>query len=96
MLLLFSNPGSGLSLALEAGISAGESADLIDVDRERAVRFVDDPVISHAFKYGMRSGVRKPAARVVGIPGWPPASDFADPVSATSDPWLKGIGTDVR
>ena len=61
MLLLFSNPGSGLSLALEAGISAGESADLIDVDRERAVRFVDDPVISQAFKYGMRSGVRKPA-----------------------------------
>src|SRR3981081_4510816 len=28
MLLLFSNPVSGLSLALEAGISAGESADL--------------------------------------------------------------------
>ena len=62
MLLLFSNPGVGLSLALEAGIPAGEGIDLIDVDRKRAVRFVDDPVVSHAFKYGMLSGARKPAS----------------------------------
>jgi hypothetical protein len=48
MLLLLSNPRIGLSLALEAGISAGESTEFIDVDGERAVRFRDDPIISHA------------------------------------------------
>ena len=48
MLLLFSNPRVGLSLALETGVSAGEGADLIDVDGKRAVRFRDSPIISHA------------------------------------------------
>jgi hypothetical protein len=48
MLLLLSNPPIGLRFALEAGISARESADLIHVDGERAVRFRDDPIISHA------------------------------------------------
>ena len=48
MLLLLSIPRIGLSLALEAGISAGESTEFIDVDGERAVRFRDDPIISHA------------------------------------------------
>src|SRR2546421_683478 len=33
MLLLFSNPRVGLSLALETAVSAGEDADLIDVGR---------------------------------------------------------------
>src|SRR5205814_264750 len=48
MLLLFSNPRLGLSLALETGVSAGEGADLIDVDGKRAVRFRDSPIISNA------------------------------------------------
>jgi len=48
MLPLFSNPRVGLSLALETGISAGEGADLIDIDGKRAVRFRDGPIISHA------------------------------------------------
>ena len=48
MLLLFSNPRVGLSIALETGVSAGEGADLIDVDGKRAVRFRDSPIISHA------------------------------------------------
>jgi hypothetical protein len=48
MLVLLSNPRIGLSLALEAGISAGESTEFIDVHGERAVRFRDDPIISHA------------------------------------------------
>src|ERR1700704_4402994 len=48
MLLLFSNPRVGLSLALETGVSAREGAELIDVDGKRAVRFRDGPIISHA------------------------------------------------
>ena len=48
MLVLLSNPRIGLSLALEASISAGESTEFIDVDGERAVPFGDDPIISHA------------------------------------------------
>jgi hypothetical protein len=48
MLLLLSNPPIGLRFALEAGISAGESTDLIEVDGERAVCFWDDPIIPHA------------------------------------------------
>jgi hypothetical protein len=60
MLLLLSDPRIGLGLALEAGISAWESAGFIDVDGERAVRFRDNPIISHALKYGMPSGDRKP------------------------------------
>src|SRR5204863_2860954 len=41
MLVLLSNPRIGFSLALEAGISAGESTEFIDVDGERAIRFRD-------------------------------------------------------
>ena len=48
MLLLFSNPRVGLSLALETGVSAREGADLVDVDGKRAVRFRDGAIISHA------------------------------------------------
>ena len=62
MLLLFSNPRVGLSLALETGVSAGEGADLIDIDGKRAVRFRDGPIISHASDIGMQSGARKPAS----------------------------------
>ena len=47
MLLLFSDPRMCLSLALETGISAGESTEFIDVDGERAVRLRDNPIISH-------------------------------------------------
>ena len=52
MLLLLSNPRIRLSIALEAGIFAGESTEFIDVDGEQAVRFRDNPIISHASKYG--------------------------------------------
>ena len=55
MLVLLSNPRIGLSLALEAGISAGESTEFIDVHGERAVRFRDDPIISHASNTASRS-----------------------------------------
>jgi hypothetical protein len=48
MLLLFSDPRMGLSLALKAGVSARERTDFVDVHGKGAVRFVDDPVISHA------------------------------------------------
>ena len=41
-----------LSLALEAGVSAGEGTDLIDINGERAVRFLEDPIVSHASEYG--------------------------------------------
>ena len=60
MLLLFSDPRVGLCLALEAGICAGKSADFVDVDGERAVRFRDDSIVSHAFEYGAVPVVRKP------------------------------------
>ena len=59
MLLLFSNPRVGLSLALETGVTAGKGADLIDVDGKRAVRFRDGPIISHASKYGHAIGCRQ-------------------------------------
>jgi hypothetical protein len=51
MLLLISNPRIGFGLALEAGISAGEGAEFIDVDGERAVRLRDNSIISHTPKY---------------------------------------------
>src|ERR1051325_6711251 len=48
MLLLFSDPRMGLGLALKAAVSARERTDFVDVHGKGAVRFVDDPVISHA------------------------------------------------
>ena len=57
MLVLLSNPRIGLSLALEAGISAGESTEFIDVHGERAVRFRDDPINISCLKYGITLGV---------------------------------------
>ena len=48
MLLLFSDPRMGLGLALKAAVSARERTEFVDVHGKGAVRFVDDPVISHA------------------------------------------------
>jgi hypothetical protein len=70
MLLLLSNPRIGLSLALEAGISAGDSTEFIDVDGERAVRFRDNSIISHASNMAMRSDVGKPGQAAVGLAGY--------------------------
>jgi hypothetical protein len=60
MLLLLTDPRIGLSLTLEAGISSGESAELIDIDRKRAIGFRDKPIISHALDVGMSAGSGKP------------------------------------
>jgi len=48
MLLLFSDPRMGLGLALKAAVSARERTEFVDVHGKGGVRFVDDPVISHA------------------------------------------------
>jgi len=62
MLLLLTDPRIGLSLTLEAGISSGESAELIDVDCKRAVGFRDHPIISHALNMGLSAGSGKPGS----------------------------------
>ena len=49
MFLLLSDPRISIGLTLEAGISAGESAEFIDIDGKCTVRFRDNPIISHAF-----------------------------------------------
>ena len=82
MLLLFSNPRIGSSLALEAGISAGESTEFIDVDGERAVRFRDDPIISHPSNMAALSGVRKPVVKPQRQPVIIKLTHYPDPFPA--------------
>jgi hypothetical protein len=68
--LLLSNPSGGVFLAPKARVSAGESADRIDVYGEAAVHFPEGPIVSHASEYGTGAGrpqtsVKTPTIRLV-------------------------------
>jgi hypothetical protein len=69
LLLLFSNPLIGFITAVEAGVSAGEGANLVDVDAVRSVGLGNDLIGAHASNVA-RSRVSvnpasKPRQRVV-------------------------------